>query len=306
MSRVSVYAPDGLPEVRSGDDLAALILPQVELTDGLILVVTSKIVSKAEGRVLEGTREEMLEGETQRVVARRGPTTIVRTAHGLTMAAAGIDASNVEPGRVVLLPEDPDASARHLRRRIADLTGVNVAVVITDTAGRAWREGQTDIAIGAAGLKVLIDHAGEVDSHGNPLAVTAPAVADEIAGMAELAQGKLTARPFAVVTGRRDLVLPPDQDGPGAVALVRPEGSDLFGYGSREAVIRAVRGAQEDQQAFGAAVSQAELDEAFAAAGVDPQEAGAAGAVSAIAFAHGWEPDPASSADRVRLRPRTP
>ena len=306
MSRVSVYAPDGLPEVRSGDDLAALILPQVELTDGLILVVTSKIVSKAEGRVLEGTREEMLEGETQRVVARRGPTTIVRTAHGLTMAAAGIDASNVEPGRVVLLPKDPDASARHLRRRIADLTGVNVAVVITDTAGRAWREGQTDIAIGAAGLQVLIDHAGEVDSHGNPLAVTAPAVADEIAGMAELAQGKLTARPFAVVSGRHDLVLPPDQDGPGAVALVRPEGSDLFGYGSREAVIRAVRGAQEDQQAFGAAVSQAELDEAFAAAGVDPQDAGAAGAVLAIAFAHGWAPDPASSADRVRLRPRTP
>lgn len=306
MSRVSVYAPDGLPEVRPGDDLAALILPQVELTDGLIVVVTSKIVSKAEGRVLEGTREEMLEGETQRVVARRGPTTIVRTVHGLTMAAAGIDASNVEPGRVVLLPQDPDASARHLRRRIADLTGVNVAVIITDTAGRAWREGQTDIAIGAAGLRVLIDHAGEVDGHGNPLAVTAPAVADEIAGMAELAQGKLTARPFAVVHGRHDLVLPPDQDGPGAVALVRPEGSDLFGYGSREAVIRAVRGAQEDQQAFGAAVSRAELDEAFAAAGVDPQDAGAAGAAVIVAFAHGWEPDPVSSADRLRLRPSTP
>lgn len=310
MSRVSVYAPEGIPEVRAGDDLAALFLAHVEISDGLILVVTSKVVSKAEDRVVEGAREDLVAGETVSVVARRGPTTIVRTRHGLVMAAAGIDNSNVEVGRSVLLPVDPDASARRLRNRVADLTGVNVGVIVTDTAGRAWREGQTDIAIGAAGLTVLVDHAGQVDAHGNPLVVTAPAVADQIAGMAELAQGKLTAKPFAVVQGRSDLVLSAGNHGPGARALVRPQGGDLFGFGSREAVVRAVRGDPADQRAFGAAVSLAELDAAFVAAGVDPGDVTARDGVLAVAFAHGWEPvlgagsDP--GADRLRLRPVTP
>jgi len=127
-----------------------------------------------------------------------------------------------------------------------------VGVVVTDTAGRAWRDGQVDIAIGAAGVHVADDHAGRTDAHGNPLVVTRPAVADEIASAAELAQGKLAGRPFAVLRGRADLVLPDDEDGPGASALVRPEGADLFGFGAREAVVRALAADPEDQSVFGA------------------------------------------------------
>lgn len=316
MSTVTAFAPDGVPEVRRGDELADLLLPRVDLADGDVVVVTSKVVSKAEGRVRTGTREEALPGETARVVARRGPTTIVRTHHGLTMAAAGIDASNVEGGTVVLLPEDPDASAAHLRRAIRARTGTNVGVVVTDTAGRAWREGQTDIAIGAAGLLVAEDFAGRVDGHGNQLAVTAPAVADEIAGMCELAQGKLGGRPFAVVRGRADLVLPPDQDGTGARALVRREGGDLFGYGAREAVVRALRGDAADRAPFGDPAAAEELAAVVAdvlalatvpgpavvevAAPADPT------ALAALAFAHGWEIAPGTDVPgRVVLRPAT-
>ena len=183
MTRIEVTAPDGIPEVGLGDDLVELLLPclelaGVDLADGDIVVVTSKVVSKAEGRVRPGTRDEALPGETVRVVARRGPTTIVRNRLGLTMAAAGIDGSNVPAGHVVLLPLDPDDSARDLRTRLLERTGRNVAVVVTDTAGRAWREGQTDIAIGAAGLVVADEHAGRTDRWGNELAVTLPAVAD--------------------------------------------------------------------------------------------------------------------------------
>ncbi len=255
LSVVTAAAPDGVPEITPGADLVALLLaalPEDHLRDGDVVVVTSKAVSKAEGRVVPGAREEHLEAETARVVARRGPTRIVRTHHGLTLAAAGIDSSNVALGSSVLLPLDPDASARALRAELHRRTGCAVGVVVTDTAGRAWREGQTDIAIGAAGIRVAEDFAGRVDHHGNELAVTAPAVADEIAGLAELAQGKLGGRPFAVVRGRADLVLTPDDDGPGAVALVRREGGDLFGFGAREAVVRAVRGQQLDQPPFGA------------------------------------------------------
>jgi len=320
---ISVTAPEGVPEVRPGDDLADLLLPLVDLSDGDVVVVTSKVVSKAEGRLRRGTREEALPGETVRVVARRGPTAIVRTRHGLTMAAAGIDASNVETGTVVLLPEDPDRSARRLRSSVRERTGRNVGVVVTDTAGRAWREGQTDIAVGAAGLLVLEEFAGRVDAHGNPLAVTAPAVADEIAGMSELAQGKLGGRPFAVVRGRADLVLPPGQDGPGARALVRAEGADMFGYGAREAVVRALAGAPEDRAPFGAAAPVADLVAALQTVlgpgssvteepgglvvGTDP---GREAVVAAVAFAHGWkrltDPGSAESSGRVGLRPLSP
>ncbi|WP_278259066.1 coenzyme F420-0:L-glutamate ligase [Nocardioides convexus] len=187
---LTVLAPDGVPEITAGTDLAAVLLPLLDLTDGDVLVVTSKVVSKAEGRVVAGERDDWIEAETVRLVALRGLTRIVRNRLGLTMAAAGIDASNVATGSVVLLPEDPDASARALRCAIAERTGANVAVVVTDTAGRAWREGQTDIAIGAAGLRVLESFAGRVDAHGNELAVTAPAVADEIAGAVELRPGQ--------------------------------------------------------------------------------------------------------------------
>lgn len=321
-SEIRVWAPDGVGEVRAGDDLAALVLPLVELADGDVLVVTSKVVSKAEGRVVSGTtREEALAGETVRVVARRGPTTIVRTRHGLTMAAAGIDASNVEAGSVVLLPVDPDASARRLRADVLDRAGRNVGVVVTDTAGRAWREGQTDIAVGAAGVLVAETFAGRVDAHGNPLVVTAPAVADEIAGVAELASGKLGARPFAILRGRADLVLPAGEDGPGARALVRAEGADLFGYGAREAVVRAVLGDPADQAPFGAPVPAEDLAAVLRLVPgtqvvlkdgvVDAVEVRSdrPDAVAALAFAHGWRVEgPATSAGSAvvaRLRPAT-
>ncbi len=296
---VSAFAPEGVPEVGAGDDLAALLLSRVDLADGDVVVVTSKVVSKAEGRVVAGSRDDHLAAETARVVARRGPTTIVRTHHGLTLAAAGIDASNVALGSAVLLPVDPDASARRLRAALREGSGRNVGVVVTDTAGRAWREGQTDIAVGAAGLVVAEDFAGRHDHHGNELAVTAPAVADEIAGLAELAQGKLGGRPFAVVRGRADLVLEVGDDGPGAAALVRPEDADLFGFGAREAVVRAVRGTPEDRTPFGRPAAADELAAVVRDAlglPVDVLDAGtlavpaAAGPLLAVlAFAHGWE-----------------
>ena len=317
-----VLAPGGVAEVRPGDDLAALLLAVVELRDGDVVVVTSKVVSKAEGRVRRGTREEALPGETARVLARRGPTSIVRTHHGLTLAAAGIDASNVEAGSVVLLPVDPDASARALRATLHERTGRTVGVVITDTAGRAWREGQTDLAVGAAGLLVVEAFEGRVDAHGNTLAVTAPAVADEIAGAAELAQGKLGARPFAVLRGRADLVLPAGQDGPGARALVRGDGADMFGHGAREAVVRALRGDHRDRAPFGAPAPApdlaAALDDVLGSRAAVRQDAdgllvdagdAAADAVAALAFAHGWappEPVAGDSSGRLRLRPALP
>ncbi|QZY30015.1 coenzyme F420-0:L-glutamate ligase [Nocardioides coralli] len=314
MTELHLVAPEGVGEVGPGDDLAEALTALVELHDGDVVLVTSKVVSKAEGRVVPGTRDDALAGETARVVARRGATRIVRTHHGLTLAAAGIDASNVEPGRVVLLPVDPDASARRLRDRLAQLTGRNVGVVVTDTAGRAWRTGQTDLAVGAAGVHVLDDHAGRRDGYGNDLAVTAPAVADELAAAAELVQGKLGRRPFAVVRGRPDLVLPPGDHGPGAAALIRPEDADMFGLGSREAVVRALAGDPSTRVGFGAVAASDEVAEAVVAVtGVPPQAAGsgllAEGAWEALcvlAFAHGWHAVRADPPATARLLPGTP
>lgn len=327
--RLEVLAPDGVGEVTEGSDLAALLVAALtgagtDLRDGDVVLVTSKVVSKAEGRSRRGDRDaglvEELAAPGARVVARRGPTTIARTRHGLTMAAAGIDASNVEQGTVLLLPLDPDASARSLRHRLHELTGARVGVVVTDTAGRAWREGQTDIAIGAAGLLVAEDFAGRVDGHGNELAVTAPAVADELAGAAELAQGKLGGRPFAIVRGRADLVLPLEDDGPGARALVRPEGGDLFGYGAREAVVRALTGDPADRAPFGAPAATAEVRAAVEAVTglacgerdgslVVPGAPVDVRLLEVLAFAHGWQVEPALPTDvgvGARLRPLTP
>ena len=300
--RLEVAAPDGVGEVVAGDDLVALVLRHCDLADGDVVAVTSKVVSKAEGRVRAGDRESALEAETARVVARRGPTTIARTHHGLTLAAAGVDSSNVAAGSHVLLPSDPDASARRIRAGVA-AAGPNVGVIVTDTAGRAWRTGQTDIAIGAAGLLVAESFAGRCDAHGNPLTVTEPAVADELAGAAELASGKLGGRPFRVLRGRPDLVLPRGDDGAGAAALLRPDGADMFGYGAREAVLQALRG--RGQQAFGIPSSAAELAEALRSltpeAVVDtdgevlvvsaptPYD-GWRRAVQTLAFAFGWSP----------------
>ena len=296
--RLEVWAPDGMPEVTVGDDLAGLVLDALsggaELADGDVLCVTSKVVSKAEGRVRAGERDAAVAEETVRVVALRGPVRIVRNRLGLTMAAAGVDASNVAAGSVVLLPLDPDASARALRDEVHRRTGTNVGVVVTDTSGRAWREGQTDIAIGAAGLLVAEDFAGRTDPHGNPLVVTLPAVADEIAGAAELAQGKLAGRPVAVVRGRADLVLPPGVHGPGAASLVRADGGDLFGWGAREAVVRALAGDAADRAPFGAPAS---LDELAAAVDRLP-DADDRTALAAVCFAHGW------SVEEWERRPR--
>ena len=313
---LTVVAPDGVPEIRRGDDLAALLVAALSPVDGDVVLVTSKVVSKAEGRAVPGAdRTAAVEAELvesgARVVARRGPTTIVRTRLGLTLAAAGVDVSNVERGSVLLLPLDPDGSARALRRVVAERTGANVGVVVTDTAGRAWRTGQTDIAIGAAGIVVVDEHAGRTDGYGNELAVTAPALADELAGAAELAQGKLTARPFALVRGRADLVLPPGEDGPGAAALIRVEGEDLFGYGAREAVVRALAGAPADLVPFGAPASAEEMAAAVTlvlGAAPDPVPGGLAVAadprLAALAFAHGWHLE--EGPEKAVIRPVTP
>jgi coenzyme F420-0:L-glutamate ligase / coenzyme F420-1:gamma-L-glutamate ligase len=265
----SVTPVTGIGEVTPGTDLAAEIRSRVALVDGDVLVVTSKVVSKAEGRLAAGDREDLLAAETDRVVARRGPTVIVRTPWGLVMAAAGIDASNVEPGTVVLLPRDPDASARRLREALAGDPGVNVGVVVSDTSGRAWRTGQTDIAVGAAGVRVLEDLSGRLDGYGNPLRVTAPALADELAGAGDLVKGKLRGCPVALVRGLGDLVLPPGVDGAGARLLVRSEAEDLFGYGAREAVVSAVlaeAGVEEPRatgRGFGAVAAASEVRDAL-------------------------------------------
>ncbi|MFJ5118614.1 MULTISPECIES: coenzyme F420-0:L-glutamate ligase [unclassified Kitasatospora] len=229
----------GLPEVEAGADLAALIAKADSYEDGDILLVTSKIVSKAEGRLLHAAdREAAIDAETVRVVARRGPVRIVENRNGLVMAAAGVDASNTAPGTVLLLPEDPDASARALRARLQHLTGRRLAVVVTDTFGRPWRDGLTDVAIGAAGLSVLEDHRGRTDSHGNELATTVTATADELAAAADLVKGKATGVPVAVVRGLARLVTA--EDGEGTRPLVRPAADDMFRLGTSEALRQAV------------------------------------------------------------------
>ncbi len=238
---ITVSAPDGIPEIAAGADLAALVVQACAadpLRDGDIVVVTSKIVSKAEDRfVPAGQRDALVLTEARRTVAVRGRTRIVGTEHGLVLAGAGIDNSNVDPAWVLLLPADPDASAARLRDAFAERFGVRVGVVVSDTAGRPWREGQVDQAIGAAGVRVADDFAGRTDDYGNDLMVTKMAYADEIAAAAELVKTKLGGRPVAVVRGLGHLV----GDGPDrARDLVRPPELDLFAYGSREAVLAAV------------------------------------------------------------------
>jgi len=232
-SQLTVTGVGGLPEIAPGADLAQLICQAApDLRDGDIVVITSKIVSKAEGRVIREDRERAIDAEAVRVVARRGQTRIVETRHGLVQAAAGVDSSNTAPGTVVLLPEDPDGSARRLRKALSERRGVSVGVVITDTMGRPWRIGQTDAAIGAAGLAPLRDHRGQADTFGNPLEVTIAAVGDEIAGAADLVKGKTTQVPVAIVRGLAELVT--ESDGPGAAALIRPATEDLFRLGAAD------------------------------------------------------------------------
>ena len=322
MKRYTVEDVAGIGEVDAGTDLAAEIGGRTSLGDGDILVVTSKIVSKAEGRVVTGRpKDEVLAEETVRVLARRGGTSIVRTHHGLVMAAAGIDASNTAPGSLVLLPLDPDASARRLRERLAQHFDANVAVVVSDTSGRAWRTGQTDIAVGVAGLVPLDDHAGRRDAYGNELAVTAPALADEIAGAGDLVKGKLAGTPVAVVRGLDALVLPRGDHGPGAVVLVRDEAGDMFGYGAREAVMAALS-STPDLRGFGAPVPPDQLVDVLGAAlpreatttydGATVMVAGADDVpslpllVRTVCHAHSWTVDETVTTGAVVCRPATP
>jgi len=239
---VSIVPVPGLPEFGPGDDLAGEIAGAAPwLADGDVLVVTSKVVAKVEGnlvRVPRGTdretaRQRAIDAETVRVVARRGPLRIVETRHGWVVAAAGIDASNVAADALVLLPEDADASAAQLRTALRERLGVTVAVVVSDTFGRPWRDGVTDVAIGSAGLPALVDHRGAVDPHGNRLETTQVAVVDELAAAADLVKGKLAGVPVAVVRGL--LFAPPAPD-PGTRPLVRLGAGDLFASGSRDVV----------------------------------------------------------------------
>lgn len=234
-----VRALAGLPEVRAGDDLAKLIVAAGPgLVDGDILLVTSKIVSKAEGRIVEAPdREAAIDAETVRVVARRGPLRIVETRQGLVMAAAGVDASNTPQGTALLLPEDSDASARAIRDGLRDALGVDVGVLVTDTFGRPWRNGLTDVAIGAAGVRVLDDLRGGTDTHGNPLSATVVALADELAAAGDLVKGKSAGLPVAVVSGLGRLVGETADD---ARAMVRVAADDMFRLGTSEAVREAV------------------------------------------------------------------
>jgi coenzyme F420-0:L-glutamate ligase/coenzyme F420-1:gamma-L-glutamate ligase len=265
---------EGLPDMRPGDDLAGLLCEAAPwLRDGDVLVVTSKVISKVEGRLIaapadpegrELARQRAIGTETVRVVAERGPTRIVVTRHGWVMAAAGVDASNVAAGEIALLPVDADASAKALREEIRARTGVRVAVVISDTTGRTWRRGLSDIAIGVAGMAAVADLRGLPDASGVPLEVTEIAVADEIAAAADLVKGKLSGRPAAVVRGLR----PPADDGRGAAALRRPVEEDMFALGTRD-VVRSRR----DPTGFGAGrvpgpILRSSIDAALRACGL--------------------------------------
>jgi len=237
---VTIFAVEGLPEIHSGDDLAALLgdILVDTLEDGDILVVTSKIVSKAEGRLIEAAdRDEAITAETRRLVASRssmhGTTRIVETHLGLVMAAAGVDASNVPDGTIALLPVDPDASALALATALRARLGVAIGVILSDTFGRPWRDGQTDVAIGAAGLHVVDDLRGSTDTQGRTLEVTVPAIADELAGAADLVKGKAAGRPVAVVRGLGRFVT--GLDAVGAKRLIRVAELDMFRLGSDEA-----------------------------------------------------------------------
>lgn len=238
---IQAWAPDGIGEITAGTNLVEVIRAAVgdDLRDGDIVVVTSKIVSKAENRFVRADdREDAITAETVRVVASRtsatGHTTrIVENRLGIVAAAAGVDASNTPHGTVLLLPEDPDRSARAIAAGLRERTGAFVGVLVSDTLGRAWREGQTDHAIGAGGVRVFEDLRGGVDAEGRPLVVTMPCVADELCATADLVKGKAGRRPVAVVRGRADLV--GDLDLPGARSIVRPAERDMFHLGSAEA-----------------------------------------------------------------------
>jgi coenzyme F420-0:L-glutamate ligase/coenzyme F420-1:gamma-L-glutamate ligase len=231
MSRISIFGVPGLPEIEPGDDLAAMIVDAIagdglELADNDILAVTHKVVSKQEGRIVEIPTEEayraVIAEESVSIIRRRGDLVIAQTRHGFICANAGVDRSNVAAGYALLLPIDPDRSAHRLRTLIAQATGVDIGVVITDTFGRPWRRGLVDVAIGVSGVTAINDLKGTTDTHGNELNVTEVNVVDEIAAAADLVMGKATGIPVAVIRG-----LAVSGDGR-AADIVRPATEDLF------------------------------------------------------------------------------
>lgn len=234
MDAITIIPVKAVPEVLPGSKIGPLLWDALRhsgqtLIDGDIVVITQKIVSKAEGRLVEVDPEDpaskriVVESESKRVVRRRGALIISETKHGFVCANAGVDSSNVEDAQVCLLPLDPDLSARRIRAEIKKLSGANVGVIVSDTFGRPWREGQTDVAIGVAGILPFIDYRGTEDQNGKPLHATMIAVADEIAGAAELVMGKKDRIPAAVVRGARV------HKGRGnARMLIRSADQDLF------------------------------------------------------------------------------
>ena len=232
---ITIRGVAGLPQINAGDDLATLVAAHTSIVDGDIVVITSKIVSKAEDRLVPALdRVDAIAAEAQRVVAQRGRTSIVETRHGFIMAAAGVDMSDVPHGFAALLPLDPDASARKIRGDIQKALGITIGVIITDTFGRAWRDGLVDMAIGAAGIQVLNDFRGRVDGAGNLLEATVMATVDEIASASELVRQKLTQSPVAIISGINHFVT--SEDGPGVSALIRKSKDDWFRLGHREAI----------------------------------------------------------------------
>ncbi len=259
---VIIFAPDGIGEVTTDTDLTTMITeavaghPAGALRPGDIVVVTSKIISKQQGR--RRPAEEMptaLAEESRRTVARRSQMIIVESRLGLVQPAAGIDRSNVETSELLLLPTDPDATAKALCAELSERAGGPVGVIISDTAGRVWRMGQTDHVIGAAGVTVLLPYAGRFDAYGNELKVTTMAVGDELASAADLVKAKLAQRPVAVIRGLGALLA---DDGQQAADLVRPSIEDLFRLGSRESVVAALLTAVGAADRFEAVVA---LDE---------------------------------------------
>jgi coenzyme F420-0:L-glutamate ligase/coenzyme F420-1:gamma-L-glutamate ligase len=223
---IGVWPVEGLPEVRPGDDLGALIAgagEAVGFEDGDVVVVAHKAVSKSEGRLASGDRLRAALGEARRVLRRAGDMIIAETRHGFVCANSGVDASNVGGDRLALLPLDPDLSARRIRARLEHVTGVRLGVVVSDTFGRAWRVGQTNVAIGVAGIEPFVDYRGQRDASGRELSATLICVADEIAGAAELVMGKVTGVCAAIVRGA------PVRFGRGAATeIVRAAADDLF------------------------------------------------------------------------------
>ncbi len=244
--RLEVFPVDGLPEIKAGDDLAALIAARTELRNRDIVVIAQKVVSKAENRFVDpadvkvGEKAQELAArsdkdpalvqlildESREVLRVREGVIVVETRHGFVCANAGIDASNVPAGRLLLLPVDPDLSARQIRHGLQNATGRRLAVVVTDSFGRAWRSGQADVAIGCAGIAPLLDLRGDDDMVGRELAASVQAVGDELAGAADLARTKSSGQAVVIVRGRGDLVT--GDDGPGAAAGLRERSQDLF------------------------------------------------------------------------------